>query len=145
LILSHIIAVTVLPIRHACLTATDERAQGLNLGRGVVDTDGYLKLAGFHERWREYGLLPAELIDQLRSTFKPGMEEASEHDRNGVFHWWLKRNPSKDVLVKLVELSFLDDDQIMAADVRKHVAQCSSYDSEVESLIRERGAGLHDG
>lgn len=102
-----------------------------------MDIDGYLSLAGFHDKWREYGLLPAELIDQLRATYQPGMEEASEHDRNGVFHWWLKRNPSKEVLVKLVELSFLDDDQIMAGDVRAHIAQCSSFDPEVESMIRE--------
>lgn len=104
-----------------------------------MDIDGYLSLAGFHDKWREYGLLPAELIDQLRATYQPGMEEASEHDRNGVFHWWQRRNPSKEVLVKLVELSFLDDDQIMAGDVRRHIAQSSSCDREVESLIRERG------
>lgn len=118
---------------------------GHELGRKVVDIDGYLSVAGFHERWREYGLLPAELIDQLRATFQPGMEEASEHDRNGVFHWWLKRNPSKDVLMKLVELSFLDDDQIMAVDVRAHIARCSSCDPEVESLIRERGDNAASG
>lgn len=103
-----------------------------------MQADHYLCVMGFHPKWREYAMLPAELIDQLCATYRPGMEEASEHDRNGVFHWWLRSAPTKEVLMKLVELTFLDPDQIMAEDVRNHIAQSASYDEEVERLVLDR-------
>lgn len=87
-----------------------------------MDKAQYLKLMEFHPKWQEYDLLPSELIDQLLSMYEPGMESASEHDRNSFFHWWLKRNPSRDVLAQLLELSELDPDQVMADDVRRHIS-----------------------
>lgn len=104
--------------------------------RNVMDMDRYLSVMEFHPKWREYELLPTEHMKELLATYKPGMEDASEHDRNSVFHWWLRQSPDKDVLVKLVELSFLDSDQAMADDVRKNITQSACFDSEVERLIR---------
>ncbi|MGE8260634.1 MAG: hypothetical protein ACN6RJ_14500 [Stenotrophomonas sp.] len=101
-----------------------------------MDKRAYLKMMEFPAKWQEYNLLPDELIDQLLSTYTPGMESSSEHDRNSVFHWWLRRSPSKDLLLKLVELSFLDPDQLMAGDVRKHITRSDSFDHDVDLLIR---------
>lgn len=81
-----------------------------------------MRLMEFHPKWQEYDLLPSELIDQLIDTYEPGMENASEHDRNSFFHWWLKRNPSKELLAQLWELSELDPDQLMAGDVRRYIS-----------------------
>jgi hypothetical protein len=101
-----------------------------------VGGNAYLEIMEFPAKWREYNLLPAGLIEELVATYKPGMEGASEHDRNSVFHWWLRQSPSKDVLMKLVELSFLDPDQVMADDVRKYIAQSTCFDHDVDLLIR---------
>jgi len=92
----------------------------------------YLALMSFPKEWRSLGLLPDSLIDQLIDIYEAGNEQASEHDRNGVFHWWLKQSPSKDVLMKLIYLSFLDPDQIMAADVRAHILNSADADEEVK-------------
>jgi len=96
----------------------------------------YLGVMQFHSKLLEYGMLPEELVNQLCASYELGMEAASEHDRNGIFHWWLRSAPSKDVLLKLVELSFLDPDQLMAEDVRAHIARSASCDEEVLRLIR---------
>jgi hypothetical protein len=101
-----------------------------------VDKSAYLEMMEFPARWREYDLLPEELIDPLMASYQPGMESASEHDRNSVFHWWLRQSPSKDLLMKLVELSFLDPDQVMAGDVREYIAQSVFFDQDVALLIR---------
>lgn len=86
-----------------------------------MDKAQYLTLMELHPKWQEYDLLPSELIGQLIGMYEPGMESASEHDRNSFFHWWLKRNPSKEVLAQLLELSELDPDQVMAGDVRRYI------------------------
>lgn len=52
-----------------------------------MERNAYLEIMEFPTKWWEYDLLPAELIDQLMATYQPGMESASEHDRNSVFHW----------------------------------------------------------
>lgn len=104
-----------------------------------MDIESYLALMHFHPKWNAYGLVPADYLQMLIASYEPGMERASEHDRNGVFHWWLKQSPAKDVLVKLVELSYLDADQLMADDVRRHITKSKRFDSEVAQAIA-RGA-----
>jgi len=52
--------------------------------------DRYIGSMGFYPKWREYGMSPEALVEQLCATYEPGMEGASEHDRNGV--WSLDRN-----------------------------------------------------
>lgn len=101
-----------------------------------MDKSAYLKMMEFPVKWQEYSLLPDELIDQLIAGYQPGMESASEHDRNGVFHWWLRQSPGRELLLKLVELSFLDPDQVMAADVRRHISRCACFDDDMDILIR---------
>ena len=102
-----------------------------------MDKRRYLEIMEFPSKWQEYNLLPDELIDQLIASYQPGMESASEHDRCGVFHGWLRQSPDRHLLEKLVELSFLDPDQVMAADVRNHIARCACFDGDMDILIRQ--------
>jgi len=81
----------------------------------------FLKIMGSPEEWESWGLYPDELFQGQMSLYRPGDEVGSEHDRNGAFHWWLKRRPAKDVLVKLLILAEKDVDQVMAGDVRQHI------------------------
>ncbi len=86
-------------------------------------------------QWEELGMYPDELFALQCSRFEPSHTEGSEHDRNGMFHWWLKRSPSKKELLSLVQLSFLDPDQLMAGDVRQHIAKSGNADGEVLRAI----------
>jgi hypothetical protein len=88
--------------------------------KGVNKTD-FLRLMRFPPEWESWGLYPDELFIGQLSLYRPGDEAGSEHDRNGAFHWWLKRSPSKDVLVKLLLLADKDRDPLMAADVRQRI------------------------
>jgi len=83
----------------------------------------YLSLMKFPPEWQSWGLYPDELFLGQVSLYRPGDEAGSEHDRNGAFHWWLKQNPSLEVLQKLLLLTGMDSDQIMAADARRHIEQ----------------------
>lgn len=105
-----------------------------------MTTDEYLELMRFPREWKDYGLIPEVLLCQLIATYEPGMEHASEHDRDGVFHWWLKKSPDKTVLTQLIALSYLDPDQLMAADVRSHIAVSPHADDVVRGLLKHVGA-----
>jgi len=94
-----------------------------------MNKSDFLSLMKFPSQWQEWGLYPDELFLGQLALYRPGDEAASEHDRNGAFHWWLKRNPDMDVLNKLLLLTQLDSDQIMAGDARKYI----------EKAIREHG------
>ena len=101
----------------------------------------YLSLMHFPSKWMELEMVPPdEYVNESIRTYEPGNENASEHDRNGCFHYWLKRNPNKEQLRKLVELSFLDPDQDMAGDVRSHISKAASCDAEIAQLLRRGGA-----
>lgn len=80
-------------------------------------------------------MYPDELFEIQVSNYKPGHEEGSEHDRNGAFHWWLRRNPSKEQLIKLAKLTHLDPDQLMANDVKNYIKNATNYDNEVGEIL----------
>jgi len=96
----------------------------------------YLKLMKFPNEWRGLNMLPSEeWLNELISTHEPGNEEASEHDRNGAFHWWLRQEPAEEQLINLVKLTYLDPDPIMAKDVRSYIQKASNFTSNVETVI----------
>lgn len=80
-------------------------------------------------------MYPEGLAKWQIAGYRAGHEEAPEHDRNGAFHWWLRQNPDKSTLMKLVELTFLDPDQIMAEDVRSFIAKSQNADADVIAYI----------
>ena len=91
--------------------------------RTDMNKEEFLRLMSFPMEWESWGLYPNELFEAQLGMYRPGDERGSEHDRNGAFHWWLKRSPSKVVLEKLLLLADKDSDPVMAADIRQHITR----------------------
>ena len=68
-------------------------------------------------------MYPDGLYQRQVESYQAGNEDASEHFRNGAFHWWLKRDPSDDLLTKLIFLTTQDPDRAMARDVRRYISR----------------------
>lgn len=75
----------------------------------------------FPADWHSWEMYPDELYRLQRESYEPGNEDASEHFRNGAFHWWLKRDMSDAQLIKLIFLTAQDPDRLMARDVRRYI------------------------
>jgi hypothetical protein len=99
----------------------------------VTKTD-FAKLMRFPGEWILWDLYPDELFEAQFRMYRPDDENGAEHDRNGAFHWWLKRNPGVDVLEKLYELTLLDEDQVMAGDARRHISEAINRSERDASL-----------
>ena len=102
-----------------------------------MDSESFLELMNFPRAWQEWGMFPPELADSVVEKYKKGDEAGSEHDRNGAFHWWLRQSPGVSVLVKLVKLSALDPDPLMARDVRRYIRSSVNADDHVRRMIDE--------
>jgi len=100
-----------------------------------VNRDTYIKLMKFPAEWTEWDMLPVESIRQMIETYKPGMENASEHDRHGAFQWWLKGRPTPEQLVMLARLSWLDPDEAMGGYVRECIAQIPNLSADVVEAL----------
>lgn len=88
-----------------------------------MDRQSYLDLMQFPPEWQEWGMLPIEFVDAQRAEYKASHEQGSEHDRHGVFQWWLKQGLSVEQLIRLSHLTWLDPDQTMAGYVRECIAK----------------------
>lgn len=107
-------------------------------GEDPVTKDDFIKLMEFPREWREWGLLPDELLNRQLAQYRSGGAHASAHFRAQAFHFWLQRRPSKDVLLKLARLSFLDPDPLVAYSLRKdHIAKADNVDDEVRRALRQ--------
>lgn len=91
----------------------------------------FLKLMRYPDEWLSSDMYPDELFAGQLAMYKPGDEKGSEHDRNGAFHWWLRRNPSKIQLLGLLRLAALDPDALMARDVLSYIEKSSEFDEEL--------------
>lgn len=92
----------------------------------------FLEKMNFPIEWEIYDMYPDELYLWQFKHYQEGDEQGSEHDRNGAFHWWLKRNPNKKEIALLIKLTYLDPDQLMANDVRNYIRLVKNYDSDLE-------------
>lgn len=97
----------------------------------------FLKLMNFPSDWISLDMYPDELFEQQIRTYQPGHEEGSEHDRNGAFHWWLKRGPSRNELESLLRLAASDPDPFLREDVRKHIRRSDKFDENLAALDRQ--------
>ena len=100
----------------------------------------FLKVMKFPREWEELGMFPDELSNVLCPRYEAGQEAGSEHDRNGAIHWWLRQNPSREILLTLIALTQVDPDPLIAADARQYIARSENADDE----IRERVARLNN-
>lgn len=98
-----------------------------------MNKDEFLKKMNFPIEWKIYNMYPDELYFMQVKNYQDGDEQGSEHDRNGAFHWWLKRAPDRNELALLIKLTYLDPDQLMANDVRNYIRQAKNYDCGLES------------
>ncbi len=92
---------------------------------------------GFPKEWLEWDMYPDEFFQGQLGVYEPG-EKDDEHYRYGAFHYWLKRNPTKETLLKLAKLSWLDSDQIMAADARKYISKAENTDEIVLEALKKK-------
>jgi hypothetical protein len=97
----------------------------------------FLNLMRFPGEWVSLGMYPDELFQWQLSGYEPGHENGAEHDRNGAFHWWLRRQPSKTELENLVRLAALDPDPLLGEDLRQYIRKAAAFDEQVEALDRE--------
>lgn len=94
----------------------------------------FLKLMKFPTEWETFGMYPDDLFQSQVSRYEVGHEEGSEHDRNGAFHWWLRRELNREQLEKLLRLTILDPDVALGADVRTYIRKAAAFDSELAML-----------
>ena len=98
----------------------------------------FIKLMQYPREWVEWDLLPDELINGQVTEYQSGSERAAERYRNEAFHFWLRTRPSKDILLKLIRLSYLDPDPLMSYCLRKdHIAKAENVDEEVARVLRQ--------
>jgi hypothetical protein len=83
--------------------------------------DEFLELMRFPHEWKTLNMYPDELFTWQVSNYEPGHEDASEHDRNGAFHWWLRQNPTEAQLMNLLKLAAADPDSYLGNDVRGYI------------------------
>ena len=81
----------------------------------------FLKLMRFPTEWESLGMYPDELFAGQLAIYKPGDEQGAEHDRNGAFHWWLRRKPSEEELEALYRLASLDPDPLLGQDLLQYL------------------------
>jgi len=97
----------------------------------------FLKLLGFPSEWMAFGMYPDELFQWQLSGYEPGHEDAAEHDRNGAFHWWLRKTPSKAELESLLRLAACDPDPMLGNDLRQYIRKAPAFDEMLAELDRE--------
>lgn len=81
----------------------------------------FLKLMQFPSEWLTLDMYPMVLFSEQMRIYEKGDEEGSEHYRYGAFHWWLKNHPTAIQLSNLLQLTYLDKDELMAGDARSHI------------------------
>ena len=96
----------------------------------------FIKLMRYPREWVEWDMLPDELINRQLAEYEPG--SASERYRNEAFHFWLRGRPSKDILLKLIRLSYFDPNPLMAYCLRKdYIANAENAVEEVSEALRQ--------
>jgi hypothetical protein len=98
----------------------------------------FARLMRYPEEWLRAGMLTDVLYKAQLARYRWGDERAAEHDRSGAFHWWLQRVRTRSQLKKLLELSYLDPDQWMAADIRRYIREHTSFDSRLSTFDKKR-------
>lgn len=94
----------------------------------------FLALMRFPAEWATFEMYPDELFKWQLSGYVPGHEEGAEHDRNGAFHWWLRRRPTSAELEKLLRLAALDPDPFLGNDLRNYIKKAPNFDATLLPL-----------
>lgn len=100
-----------------------------------MDRESYLLLMDFPPEWSDWNMLPDHVIEGLIASYEPGHEHASEHDRHGVFQWWIHMGGSEAQLVALARLTWLDPDELMGNYVRECMEALAGGSEAVANAI----------
>jgi len=103
-----------------------------------------MALMRYPDEWDTLHMYPNALFETQLANYRPGDEQGSEHDRNGAFHWCLRKNPDSECLLKLVTLSMLDPDQAMASDVRSYIRNAEQCNSAVIQALDRVECSSHN-
>jgi hypothetical protein len=95
----------------------------------------FMRRMHFPAEWQSWDMYPGELYQRQLESYQPGNERASEHFRNGAFHWWLKRDLSDALLIKLIFLTARDPDRLMARDVRGHILRRPALPTRIAEFL----------
>ena len=102
----------------------------------------FIKLMQYPREWLEWDMLPDELIDSQIAEYESDVEPSPERYRNAAFHFWLRTKPSKETLLKLIRLSYLDPEPLMSYCLRKdHIAMAENVDEDVAQVLRQNRIG----
>lgn len=104
----------------------------------------FMKLLRFPSEWMAFGMYPDELFQWQLSGYEPGHEDSAEHDRNGAFHWWLRKPPTKAELENLLRLAALDPDPMLGDDLRQYIRKASAFDDLLAALDQELFPGREE-
>jgi len=99
-----------------------------------VNKNEFLKLMNFPNDWLQLDMYPDGLFAVQLAGYVPGHEHGSEHDRNGAFHWWLRKKPTKAELENLVRLAAADPDALLGNDVLQYIREADAYDEQIAAL-----------
>ena len=97
----------------------------------------FLHLMHFPEEWLTFDMYPDELFCWQISGYEPGHEDGAEHDRNGAFHWWLRKKPTQVQLEMLLRLAALDPDPYLGTDLRQYIVRSGAFDESLLKLDQE--------
>lgn len=86
----------------------------------------FMRLMRFPAEWGKWEMYPDELFELQWREYQPGAERASEHFRNGAFHWWLNRKVGQQERQRLATLAELDPDKPMGTDVLSYLLKGSN-------------------
>jgi hypothetical protein len=95
------------------------------------------RLLHFPKEWLAWKMYPDEIFLAHRKLFQPGNESDSENERNETFHYWLSRELTEDQLIKLVKLSLLDPDPMMAENTQAHIRKHKNCTPKVKKLLQQ--------
>lgn len=98
----------------------------------------FIQMMQYPREWLEWDMLPDELIDAQMAEYQLGSEHDSGRFRNAAFHFWLRKRPGKEVLLKLIKLSYLDPDPLSSYAFRKEcITNAENSDEEVAQALRQ--------
>lgn len=108
----------------------------------VADTtmtrNDFIRLMQYPREWQVWNMLPDDLIDAQMAEYRPGDERDAARYRNAAFHYWLQTEPGKDMLLKLIRLSYLDPDPLGSYAFRKdYIASLPMDDEDVAYALRQ--------
>lgn len=96
-------------------------------------------LLDFPQEWLSWEMYPDEMFVAHKQQFQPGDESDSENERNETFHYWLSRELDEEQLRKLVQLSQLDPDPVMAENIQDHIQNHKNCTPSVKELLNASG------